>query len=233
MNSWLNRLLFTLLPGTCIICKAVTHRQLDLCAGCQRSLPYNQRACWQCGLEVSQNLDICQACILDQPVYSHCFGLVRYEPPIDVLMSQFKTQHRLVVGRVLSILLARAYLRHHIVLPDCWIPVPLHKRVARQRGFNQAAEIAQVLTEYTGVPTFARLARRATHSAPQKHLSAADRRSNIEGVFQIDVDLKGKSVAIVDDVVTTGATVSELSKQLLNAGAGDVQVVCLARTPAN
>lgn len=148
-------------------------------------------------------------------------------------MSQFKTQHRLVVGRVLSILLARSYQRQHLIVPDFWIPVPLHKRAARDRGFNQAMEIAQVLTEFTGVPTLNKIVKRATDSTPQKHLNAAERIANIQGAFEIDTYLEGKAVGIVDDVVTTGATVSELSKQLIAAGAGDVQVVCIARTPAN
>jgi ComF family protein len=233
MNSWLNRLLFTLLPGTCIICKAATHRMLDLCGGCQRSLPYSRHACWQCGLEMSLSVDVCSHCLQNPPVFSHCFALLRYEPPVDVLMSQFKTQHRLVVGKVLSILLAKSYLRHHLVLPDCWIPVPLHQRVKRSRGFNQADEIAQILTEFTGVPSCSRFVKRSANSLPQKQLSAAERATNIVGAFQVEANLGGQTVGIVDDVMTTGATASELSQQLLNAGAADVQIVCLARTPAN
>lgn len=237
MKPWMNRFLFTLFPGKCIICKASTNRHLDLCAGCQRGLPYTKNPCWQCGLEMAISNDICTACLATPPPYSHCFSLLRYEPPVDILISRFKTGHKLAVGRVLSILLARAYQRHHIVAPQCWIPVPLHRRTLRSRGFNQALEIAQVLTEFTRIPTQGKVARRVINTQAQKQLDAAARRSNIENAFELNPDLKmdlsGQNVAIVDDVVTTAATVSELTHTLLARGASDVQVVCLARTPAN
>tara|TARA_R110002072_G_scaffold104099_2_gene228428 strand:- start:8307 stop:9020 length:714 start_codon:yes stop_codon:yes gene_type:complete len=233
MKPWLNHFFFTLFPGKCIICKALTNRHLDLCAGCQRGLPYNLNACWQCGLESKTANDICESCIKSPPPYSHCFGLFRYEPPIDILVSQFKTGHKLAVGRVLSILLARAYQRNHIVTPTCWIPVPLHRRALRSRGFNQAAEIAQVLTEYTKIPTLGKATRRMIDTSAQKQLNAAGRASNIHNAFDLNVDLTGQNVAIVDDVITTTATVSELTRILKENGVGDVQVICLARTPAN
>jgi ComF family protein len=233
MNYWLNRFFYTLLPGTCMICKASTHRLLDLCAGCQRSLPYNRHACWQCGLQMMRGIDICAACLSKPPNYSHCFSLLNYQPPVDTLMSQFKNHNRLVVGRVLAILLARAYRRRHLLAPDYWIPVPLHKTAARLRGFNQATEIAQILAEFTGVPTLPKAARRIAHGTPQKQLNAEDRIENIKGAFEVDIDLTGLAIGIVDDVVTTGATVSELTNQLLDAGAADIQIVCLARTPEN
>jgi ComF family protein len=233
MKPWMNRFLFTLFPGKCIICKASTNRHLDLCAGCQRGLPYPKSPCWQCGLEMTISNDICRACIATPPLFSHCFSLLRYEPPVDVLISRFKTGHKLAVGRVLSILLARAYQRHHIIAPHCWIPVPLHRRTLRSRGFNQALEIAQVLTEFTHIPTRGKAVRRVIDTRAQKRLDAATRRSNIRNAFELNLDLSGQSVAIVDDVVTTAATVSELAHTLLERGASDVQVVCLARTPAN
>ena len=180
-----------------------------------------------------RGIDICASCLVQPPNYSHCFSLLKYQPPADTLLSQFKNHNRLVVGRVLAILLARAYRRRHVLMPDYWIPVPLHKKTARRRGFNQASEIAQVLTEFTGVPTLAKATRRVVHGTPQKQLNAEDRVENIKGAFEVDVDLTGLAVGVIDDVVTTGATVSELSNRLLLAGAADVQIVCLARTPEN
>ena len=233
MNPWLNRLFFTIFPGKCIICKAATHRHLDLCSGCQRSFPYSKHPCWQCGLETKGPADICETCRRLPPPYSHCFGLFRYEAPIDILISQFKTGHKLAVGRVLSILLARAYQRSHIMTPQFWIPVPLHRRVLRDRGFNQSMEIAQVLSEFTRVPTLGKALRRINDTRSQKQLGASDRIDNIRDAFSLDIDVRGKNLAIVDDVVTTGATVAEITRKLKANGAADVQVVCLARTPAN
>ncbi|MFT4797511.1 MAG: putative amidophosphoribosyltransferase [Candidatus Azotimanducaceae bacterium] len=94
-------------------------------------------------------------------------------------------------------------------------------------------EIAQVLTEFTRVPTLGKALRRVNDTQAQKQLGASDRVNNIRDAFCLDIDVSGKNLAIVDDVVTTGATVAEITRKLKANGAADVQVICLARTPAN
>jgi len=228
MSDWLDRILYGLFPGRCILCTATTDRHLDLCLACERDLPRLSHPCWQCGLPSEQ--EICETCRQTMPPFSHCFSAFEYAAPIDMLIHQFKNQHKILTGKVLASVLGRFYVQEHLVLPDQWLPVPLHKQRLKSRGFNQALEIAEVLADMTQIPVHARLCRRIKNTQDQKTLSATQRIRNMKKVFTIDNELDGESIGIVDDVVTTTATVSALSHLLLDHGAGDVQVVCLART---
>ena len=107
-------------------------------------------------------------------------------------------------------------------LPDLLIPIPLHPTRLKFRGFNQAHEIADAIKALTGIPIDDQLCQRITESPPQKGLSAAARRRNIKQAFRLTRKLRGERLALVDDVLTTGATVSELTRSALNAGAGSV-----------
>ena len=128
--------------------------------------------------------------------------------------------------------MAREYLRQHVSLPDIWLPVPLHPKIHRERGFNQAEELARPIASLTARPLTRFGVRRIKRTKSQKLLTSLERQSNMRNAFACELDLRGKTVAIVDDVVTTGATVTSLTSTLLEAGARDVQVVCAARTPA-
>ncbi len=232
MSDWLNRILYGLLPGKCILCTTDTDRYLDLCIDCELDLPTIANPCWQCGLNIPRGQEICGSCMLNPPPFSHCFSSFEYSAPIDNLIVKFKNHQQIILGKVLAKVMSQQYLRHHLVFPDSWLPVPLHKSKLKSRGFNQALEIAEVLGDTTNIPVNSRLCRRIRNTEDQKSLTAAQRAANIKNVFVIDQPLNGESVGIVDDVVTTASTVSELSRLLLDHGATEVQVVCLARTPA-
>jgi len=230
VESWLNHLLYTLLPGKCILCSAQSRRQLDLCLDCQKNLPVILNPCWQCGLCIPKTQEICGTCLVSAPSFVHCFAAFEYAAPMNKLIAQFKNQHNLVIGHVLSQVLANSYLSQHLILPDLWLPMPLHEQKLKQRGFNQAVEIADVLAKVTGRPLANNLCRRIKLTKDQKSLSLSQRRTNVKHAFELAQSPAGKSIAIVDDVVTTSATVGELSKLLLDSGATEIQVVCLART---
>lgn len=231
MKNWLNRMLYGLLPGKCILCSAATNRYLDLCLNCETDLPRSPNPCWQCGLTTAEGQEICGSCLIHPPPFSHCFAALEYSPPVDRLIHQFKNQQKIMFGKVLATVLSEQYLRHHMVFPDAWIPVPLHKDRLKHRGFNQALEIAEVLADTTQVPVNPRACRRITDTGDQKSLSAKQRKQNMKNVFTVDFPLNGETIGIIDDVVTTTATVSELTRLLLKHGASDVQIICLARTP--
>jgi len=150
---------------------------------------------------------------------------------MDRLIGQFKNRHRILVGKVLARVVSQAYGEAADCLPDLLLPVPLHPGRLRQRGHNQAAEIAAVLAERTGSPVDDGLCRRIRNAPAQKTLNAASRRQNLRQAFALRRELDGERIGIVDDVVTTGATVGEISRLLLSAGAGSVEVIALARTP--
>ena len=232
MNIWLKKTLYGLLPGRCVLCTGATHRFLDLCVDCESDLPKLDNPCWRCGLTVPIHQDLCAKCIIYPPPFSHCFAALAYGPPVDKLIGQFKNHQKIIIGKILAQLLADAYLKHHLIFPDYWIPVPLHKDRLKSRGFNQALEIAEVVSDNTCIPINSRLCRRIGKNQEQKLLSAKQRTLNTKNVFVLDQALHGETIGIVDDVVTTTSTVSALSHLLLENGAAEVQVICLARTPS-
>lgn len=228
--TW-NSILYTLFAGTCVSCLERSHRNLDLCTGCQRDLPRIRNPCWQCGLPNTSAFELCEPCRTEPRLFSHIFSSFSYEWPIDQMVHAFKFNNNIAIGRVLSTLLARRYIRQHILRPDLWVPVPLHPSRLRQRGFNQAENIANVLADETGVPIDTQLISRTLPTESQAGLSAVDRIQNVDRAFSINKPIHHQSIGIVDDVVTTASTVTELTRCLLEHGARDVQIVCLARTP--
>ncbi|MFP6807035.1 MAG: ComF family protein [Pseudomonadales bacterium] len=231
MNSWVEHILFTLLPGSCVLCDAPRKHKLDLCFDCEQELPWLTNHCFNCAIPLPDGNMICGKCLTEHPPYSHCYSAFVYEYPIDKLILEFKENRKLVIGRVLASLLLRSFPGSYLP-PDLLLPVPLHKSSLRRRGFNQSTEIAEVLSDAWSVPIDTRNCRRQKKTSAQKSLHIEDRIKNISGAFAIDKHYRGKRIAIIDDVVTTGATVRELANLLLDNGADSVEVICIARTPA-
>lgn len=185
--------------------------------------------------------DACAGCGLAQPV-SHCprpergwcIGRVTapfvYESPLDAHIQAMKFRPSRPMGRALGLLLVEAFQRGGPVEDvDALVPVPLHRRRLIQRGFNQAFEIARPLAAATGKPLLVRGIHRQVNTQPQSLLAAHERSGNLRGAFRTRRNLKGLTVAIVDDVITTGATVNALAASLREAGAGEVHAWALAR----
>ena len=230
IKQLLNRILYGVLPGRCILCFENTYRMFDLCQECQADLPRFAYPCWQCGLPMPADREVCEDCERVPPPYSHCYTAFQYQAPIDKLIIQFKTSGKIIIGKVLAQILAQSYAARHLSYPDIWIPVPLHKEKLTQRGFNQAYEIAQVLEDVMNIPVRDNICERVKNTADQKRLTLKERIKNIDAAFYVNQLVSGKSIGLVDDVVTSGATMAELSRRLLDAGAREVQVLCLART---
>lgn len=233
MDRWLQQLLYTLVPGTCILCDGASHRNLDLCEGCEEDLPRLTGVCTRCSLPLGQAQTLCGRCFSDPPPYERCIALYHYAPPIDRLIIDFKYSRKLLIGKILGYLLAQ-HLRdlYRDSAPDLLIPVPLHPKRLRDRGFNQALEIADVISDRCHIPIDNRCCRRVKHTDAQRNLSAKQRQRNIRNAFRVDEEISASKVAIVDDVVTTGATVAEMSKTLLRHGVEEVHVWAIARTIA-
>jgi ComF family protein len=134
-------------------------------------------------------------------------------------------------ARLLGALLARWVEAAAPPLPQLVIPVPLHRQRLRERGFNQALEIARAPARRLGLELGHRYAWRQRATSPQSGLDAAERRRNLRGAFQVRLPPGVTHLAVVDDVVTTGYTVSELTRTLKQAGAHRVDVWAVARTP--
>jgi ComF family protein len=133
-------------------------------------------------------------------------------------------------GRLLGTLLTRALQQAGAPYPELLLPVPLHPARLRERGFNQAVEIARPLAQALGLPLDLNSCQRRRATAPQAGLEAIERRRNIRGAFALTRPLPARHLALIDDVVTTGSTVAELTRLLKRAGAERVEVWALAKT---
>jgi ComF family protein len=235
-SAALQRGSYSLFPGRCILCSALSQRPLDLCGGCEAELPFNQLACLRCALPMNSNGStliksaICGKCIASPPAFTRCIAPLRYEFPINKLINGFKHHGQFSRGTVLAELLL-CELTSQKILPKLILPVPLHWRRQFTRGFNQAQWLAQYLGRRLNIATNTRLISRQKHTAAQQGLPRKQRLRNLKGAFRLNHNIEGKNIALVDDVVTTGSTIEELSQLLRKAGAEKVEIWCLARTP--
>jgi len=214
--------------GRCVLCG--DHGRDDLCLHCAADLPRIESGCQRCGLPLPAGAE-CGQCLRQPPPFARCLSPFLYLPPVSQLITAFKYEARFSYGRVLSRQLLAHLRACDATAVDVLLPVPLHWRRRWDRGFNQAEMIADELGRALDLPAPARWLRRELAASPQQELGAAERARNLRAAFSVKVSLEGLRVALIDDVVTTGATASELTRTLLAAGAASVQVWSLARTP--
>jgi ComF family protein len=170
----------------------------------------------------------CARCVSDPPPYSGCHAAFRYADPVDTLVKALKYRGQLTISRVLGELLARS-VSAASVAADAVLPVPLHQLRHAERGFNQATEIARWVARRLELPRDDRLATRVLEGSRQVGLTAAQRRTNLRGAFVADRGrVRGRHIAVLDDVLTTGSTAAALAEALLQAGAARVDVWCVA-----
>jgi ComF family protein len=232
--SWwrpaVNALQGFMLPLHCLLCGAHGDDGLDLCRDCAAELPRNRTCCVRCALPLAQSALLCGQCIKRPPPWDTAWVPFRYAWPLDRLESRFKFGADLAAGRVLSTLWLRE--TPHENQPQCIVPVPLHRARLRQRGYNQALELARPLARYFDVPLRHNLLQRTRPTAAQTDLSALARRRNVRGVFAVRSGVALPAhVALLDDVMTTGATLVECAKVLRRAGVQCIDVWALARAP--
>jgi len=208
----------------CLLCAGRSGPEL-LCADCAADLPPLPDHCPRCALP-SPCGSLCGTCIASPPHFDGTTALWLYEFPCDRLVQALKYRARLA----LASFFARSLASRPLPESDLLIPMPLHPERLGQRGFNQAVEIARSLARRTGLAARPRGARRVVHTAPQAELPYEERARNVRGAFACDLDLAGKCVAVVDDVMTTGATLNELARVLKRAGAARVENLVIARS---
>jgi ComF family protein len=212
-----------LLPLRCLVCGDPGHDGLDLCDACLAGLPWAGRACLRCALPLPDTaLIVCGTCREEVPPQAATHASLLYLPPVDQLLVRYKFHQDLAAGRLLAQLMQRAP-------PPWWcpplVPVPLHNRRLRQRGYNQAGELCRLLP----MPVWQGLYRRR-HTAPQSKRTAEQRRGNLFDAFAVRGPVPTR-LTMVDDVMTTGSTVMEVAETLRLAGAAEVRVWVCARAP--
>lgn len=230
------RLSFLLLPGCCVQCGARGQRGVDLCAACRNDLPWNRVCCARCALPLATNEALCGRCQRSPPEFDQAHCVLRYDWPASALITAFKFSADLAAGRVLSGLLIDSLQsclqQQSLRRPDLLIPVPLHTDRLGARGFNQSLELSRPIAKALAIRLSVQGLQRVRSTAPQTGLTALRRRRNVRGAFSVNESVQGLHIALIDDVITTAATVRECARSLKRAGAASVQVWALARAPA-
>ena len=218
----LRRLINYFTPGVCFLCLDKCADQLILCAGCRADLPRSKhghnRSNLADGSLSTIQISSCSVEIIDRVITSF-----NYKFPVNKLIHQFKYHQKLTIASALGLELASTVLKVSTSLPDCILPVPLHKLRYFRRGFNQALEIANVVANELGLLVDADILLRTRNTLAQFALIARERNRNLRGAFRLSSIPEYKHVAIIDDVITTGATVNEIARLLKLAGVQRVE----------
>jgi ComF family protein len=240
--KWLGKALVWAFPFNCIVCgrAAGAEAGMDLCAACREDLPWLGRACIRCANPLlaeaatpEQTALVCGRCLRREPHFERSHCVFNYGEPVSWLLHSLKYQRRLSGVPVLGRLLLEHLRKRVEHWPQLIVPMPLHAARLRERGFNQALEIARPLARSLAIPLAVGICERWRNTAQQSELPASRRTANVRNAFRMRDTLSAKHVAIVDDVITTGATVNELARLLKRNGAETVQVWAVARTPVS
>ena len=228
MDIWTNfkQLLFS--APDCIACKTIKSQKSGFCSGCYQDLPHISHGCLRCGVAVSAERQC--ACKDEDWPFSVCIAACAYAFPVDALISQLKNQHKLSISEPLGLLIAKQIQRQRIELPELLIPVPTSTQRLQQRGFNQAVEIAKVIGKQLSIPVDYTSVTRSKQSSVQKNLNKQQRSHNVDSAFILTKPISAKRVAIIDDVITTGATTKAIAYLLRENGIKDIQSWAVART---
>jgi ComF family protein len=214
-----------LLEQDCLLCGA-TSGDAVLCMDCVADLPrLSTLRCPQCALPTPHG-ERCGQCLSKPPHFDATVASFSYDFPLDKLVQSFKYAHRLALGAWLGTQLATDARNCQA---DLIIPLPLHPLRLRERGFNQALELARPIGAAHGWPIDTQICSRIRHTPAQAELPWRERVKNIRGAFNCAGDLTGKSIALVDDVMTTGASLNECARTLKLHGAARVTLLVVAR----
>jgi ComF family protein len=225
-------------PPLCHSCRAYIpdSGEIMLCASClAAALPVQSPLCLCCGrpFATQGGIDhLCGTCTTEPPPYLAARAALLHEEITRELIHRFKYSHKVILRRPLALLAAR-HLENFVsdFGADLIVPVPLHNKRLRQRGFNQALLLAEIFSDRWDIPLSRNNLKRIRWTEPQVNLNAPERVRNVKGAFSLtdEVESNGKRVLLVDDVYTTGSTVKECSRVLKRGGAAEVVVLTIAR----
>jgi ComF family protein len=226
-----------ILPAQCLLCHLPSNNKL-ICKHCQKALTQERSCCQHCGLPLPKPQPFCGNCLQQGHLFTQLHAVADYHSPYPQLIKQFKYKKKLLNGELLAQLLITSINRNTSAQQrskiDYLVPVPLHKRKLQQRGFNQSQLLAERISAKLHIPLLLDLVIRQKQTCAQENLSLQKRKNNLKEAFTVapgeKSKLSGSYIVIIDDVVTTGATVNSLSQVLLQAGALRVDVWCICRT---
>ena len=223
------------MQGGCWLCHTpLSLTQQGLCSYCLRALPPLPLCCPRCGLPAGDALLPCGRCLHRPPPWQQLVAVSDYRPPLSTLLARYKfsgvTALSVMLARLILLSWLTARRQRGLPRPDILLAVPLHHQRAWRRGFNQADLLARPLSRWLGCAWSPQGVTRRRAALLQHQLTARQRRKNLRGAFQLEIAVQDRHIALIDDVVTTGSTVAEISRLLMRAGAASVQIWCLCRT---
>jgi ComF family protein len=219
----------------CLLCNDPADTPQPICQPCETELPWLVEHCTVCALPLAVSGQVCSQCLSTPPAFAQVIAPWSYSFPVDSLITRFKHSANWPYGRLLGELLGQ-FVQHcfdeGLPRPAALVPVPLARQRLRARGFNQAAMLVNWLSASLQIPSEEHLLQRIHDTTAQQDLSARARQQNLRNAFALtpQAAIKGRHLALVDDVLTTGATAQSLARLLIDAGASRVDVYCLART---
>lgn len=233
VNNWPDIIQNILFPPSCILCAHQGYNTMDLCEACLSDLPLNSICCPRCAQPLAspnQVSQLCGHCLSKPAPFDETFAPFLYQRGIRYLITGLKFDRQYKFARILGQLLAEQ-IKSRGNSPDCIMPVPLHTARYRQRGFNQCIEIANTLARELDLRVDLYSCTRIRNTTQQTRLPARQRRKNMRGAFTLSKPkpLDCRHIALLDDVMTTGTTVSEMAKTLKQAGAEKVDIWACAR----
>ena len=213
------------LAQDCLLCGAAGTDEM-LCPACAADLPrLTEPCCPRCALPNATG-ELCGRCLKKPPHFDAALAAYRYDFPADKLIQSFKYGHRLALGDYFGRELARLGAT---LAADLIMPLPLHDERLRQRGFNQALELSRALADARRLPIDASSCRRTRNTPAQAGLAWRERVKNLRHAFACNTDLSGARIILIDDVMTTGASLDEFARTLKLHGAAEVTALVLAR----
>jgi len=217
----------SVLPHDCLLCGTPSGSE-PLCPACHADLPWHLAPqCPRCALPTTGG-ELCGHCLQETPAFDRSLAAFTYDFPLDALIQALKYGHQLAVLAPLAAALSQR--AQDVPHPDILIAMPLHPLRLRERGFNQALELAKIVAKNLAIPLLPHGAERIRATAPQVGLPWKQRAHNLSGAFACSLDLHGKHVAILDDVMTTGTSLEELAVTLRRQGAEEISAWVVART---
>lgn len=228
MNT--TRVNYRLFFDLCILCQQPSKHCSSICDSCLQDLPWLQTHCQICSIPLNTHTEtlICKQCIDKPPSFSKTYALLEYRFPINALMNLIKYQRKPeYLGHLSALFSEKMPQLEHI---DCIMPIPMHRWDLFKRGFNQAALIAQLISKFSQLPLEPTCLQKTIRSPKQASLTRQARLKNLNKAFSCTSTPPAR-VLLVDDVMTTTATVEAAANTLLKAGAEHIEVLVIARTP--
>ena len=220
-----------LVPKRCLACGVeIEANAHPCCDACYSTLPFQSGCCQRCGQVFAADKDYCGRCLSATPPFDACFCAFRYESPIKEQIQSFKYSEKPELANTIAKLLYAEIISNQLELPDLLIPVPVHISRLRERGYNQAWLITRHLAKLIDTPCSNTIIEKHKLTPAQATLSLAARKKNNRGSFRLKSPTSVRSIAIVDDVFTTGSTAAEIAKILKRNGLEYVQIWGVAHT---